>query len=489
MFRPFMPKLQLALLILLTGITVAQIATVVLFWISYMNKERPTVSANATSPSVKQPPVDPKAGSVTQPPAKQDKQPPVDPDQAKDKASAPGAEAPQTGDGAAQPPNDAKPSTEDGEKALPSAFEKPWPPKLNIVKEEQSTNPLVDQLLAACSDEKAIHEIVKKYHGQFAQEENGAWLFLDAKEYSNVWVVGDVHASVNSLARICSLLQQKIATIEGNHALVLLGDILDRGDKTAETVAFTCNLLMEHLSKPNLKVFYIRGNNDVGLYRKEDGTYASRVSPAESADCLNRLRMQNPQYADALANAAMLMARISPCMIELYGFSSQCPKRSIMLMHGGLPHTDLQEKIKDFKGYYFLDSPAREKLETEVMEDFTWIRLVSALPRKRPNRCSKGSEMGTQDVNAFRELHFQRTGHIISYIIRGHDHHKKGYELYSYDAQVNPNTNKHVQRNCGVLTINAMEDADAISLAHLQKDMEAVELHALPNNTTTSKPA
>ena len=76
---------------------------------------------------------------------------------------------------------------------------------------------------------------------------------------------------------------------------------------------------------------------------------------------------------------------------------------------------------------------------------------------KNPNRGSHGCEMGTEDVARYLFLHRALTTRDITFIFRGHDHERAGFACYSAHPTFNPTARKYAQRECHVLTMNAME--------------------------------
>jgi len=309
-------------------------------------------------------------------------------------------------------------------------------------------------------------EIAQKFIAWAKGRQDGHSLLLKADSRTRYWFVGDIHGGFCALSRIVSFISHAIKKDASSkrHTLILLGDYIDRGNEDFAVLALVENLLMN--SSPEgalaLSVIALRGNHDMGLFLKDDGSFDSGVKPAEMADTLNAMiRNGDAEAARSLGKAAMELARTSPCMGELSEISPLNRENSILFTHGGLPHTDLQKEAYEklppggiAQGLtQALPAPFQEAWEN----DFTWIRLVAKAPKKIPNRGSRGCEMGTEDVNAYRRLHLRLTGRAITFIIRGHDHEEGGYRLYSYDRQENDNNKSGIQRNCGVLTINALD--------------------------------
>ncbi len=320
--------------------------------------------------------------------------------------------------------------------------------------------------------EAFMHDAAAEYlrlHGQPGGGEPPHSLLLEAGADESFWFAGDIHGSLDALLRLYAYVHGE-GTATGPQHLILLGDILDRGRQTLGTLALLLHLLCH--PTPGLRLTLLCGNHDCGLYAQGE-RFASVVSPAESVDELDRLLDSNEprrrELGRLLGLAALRLAERCPCMAEITGLEPGQPSRTLLCTHGGLPHTDLQAKLAHAEEGR--ERPAAQRpylasipgeLREEFARDYCWIRLVDKVPRKQPNRGSKGCQMGTRDVDDYRLQHWQRSGRAVGYIIRGHDHEQAGWALYSYDAEHNPVRGKFVQRRCGVLTLNAM-DPDASS--------------------------
>jgi len=309
--------------------------------------------------------------------------------------------------------------------------------------------------------------IARRFIAWAAKQPDGRSLLLRADADCVYWFVGDIHGGFGALRRILTFVCRSIRKdgMRKRHTLILLGDYIDRGSEDFAVLAIVEELLMASASgafPPSFSVVALRGNHDTGLSLKDGCSFDSTVKPAETADALNAMiRDGEADVARSLGKAAMELARISPCMGELTNLSLTRPEATLLFTHGGLPHTDLQREAYEklpasgIRGELTPALPAEFRAAWE--EDFTWIRLVEKAPIKIPNRGSHGCDMGTNDVNTYRRLHQRLTGRAITFIIRGHDHEEGGYKLYSYDPQENDTTRNGVQRNCGVLTINALD--------------------------------
>lgn len=351
---------------------------------------------------------------------------------------------------------------------LPPALESPYPLFLPLPAAgelmpaaerlaEWAALPEMQELRRRCTELPCMLETAERFLKRFADTPDAPHAcLLHAQEQETYWLAGDVHGNVEGLLALYSFVCAHARRTGGRHRLVLLGDILDRGEQDLEAAALVQHLLLQENAPAEL--ILVRGNHDMGLACREDGTFYSTVSPAETAERLNA--MEDRAAAATLGRAAMLMSRVACCMGEIAGPDVTAPEKCLLFTHGGLPHVDLQEKM--FAAAAAAppqpEADALAVLPPELREpaakDYTWVRLVDRLPHKIPNRSASGCQMGTEDVNIFRRLHRRLTGRCISFIVRGHDHEDEGFRLYS--AQAGLQEHKRLQQHCGVLTLNAM---------------------------------
>lgn len=323
--------------------------------------------------------------------------------------------------------------------------------------------------LALCRSPEERRRIAKAFLDRFpkpAEEWDAAGALMTADENTSYWVAGDVHAKVDAIAKICAVIQDcwRHRRTKDRNVLILLGDYVDRGDEPLETLAFIERLKLEPLFD-GFEVVTLKGNHDVGLSRDGTGRYVSMVSPAETAELL-QTRWEAGEDLSVEADAAMRLADVSPRMCELTGIDRKDRSRTMLFVHGGVPHVDLQESLYEVQGMFPQGEPffkalgcseVPEELRRRCAEDFTWIRFARDLPLKTPNRGSRGCEIGTEDVAQYLFLHRALTSRSITFIFRGHDHERPGFACYSVHPELNPTKKKFAQRECHVLTLNAME--------------------------------
>lgn len=346
----------------------------------------------------------------------------------------------------------------------------------------------VKNLLADCQDRVKRREIARNFLNRFPAPESEwakASVLMAADEGTTYWVAGDIHAKVSAIAKICAVIsdRHRRGLTKKHNVLILLGDYVDRGDEPLETLAFIECLKLRPLFG-GFEVITLKGNHDVGLSCDAEGKYVSMVSPAETAEFLQGCAERGDDVSFE-ADAAMRLAAISPRMCELTGIDLNDPSRTMLFVHGGVPHVDLQEKLYDeAHGKIPQKEPffkalacdcVSEELRKSCAEDFTWIRFSKDLPVKQPNRGSRGCEIGTEDVSRYLFLHRALTTRDITFIFRGHDHERSGFACYSPHDELNPTRKKFVQRECNVLTLNAMEPDYSSSGMFRERDLALVE--------------
>jgi hypothetical protein len=240
-----------------------------------------------------------------------------------------------------------------------------------------------------------------------------------------LWIVGDVHADVLSLANIVAHAERASAASGEPPAFVFLGDFVDRGLNDHETLLLLFQLILKNPSR----VCVIPGNHDIDLqFDEKPNRFRVSIEPAEYCEHLNAIiRSNDAQNHDHVVFAKLLIA-----------FWQSRPKAVVLpdgtlLAHGGFPHTDMHS---------LLQTPA-DLSRPNCLNDFLWARLAETA-RKRPNRGNRGHEFGWETFAQFCKVSAQIGLPPIKRFIRGHDHVPQRWQTYP-DYIENP-----------VLTINAM---------------------------------
>jgi len=241
----------------------------------------------------------------------------------------------------------------------------------------------------------------------------------------SLWVIGDVHADVLSLANIIENADC-VGKQEGREPhFVFLGDFVDRGRYDHETLLLLFGLIMRNPGR----VCIIPGNHDIDLrWGDKARKFGVTIQPAEYCERLNG-------FIDSEQQTEQEQVELAQLMIE---FWKTRPKAvflpdGTMFSHGGFPHTDVHDSLKTRA-----DLGAKK-----CVDDFLWARLSESM-KKRPNRGNRGHEFGWKDFAQFCRVMNEQLGIPVQRLIRGHDHVAARW-LLPADYQDNP-----------VLTINAM---------------------------------
>lgn len=241
-----------------------------------------------------------------------------------------------------------------------------------------------------------------------------------------LWFVGDIHADPIALHYAWLYIRDQAQSRGQKPSVVFLGDLIDRGGHSHETLMYLFNLIQlqpEHIC-------VLAGNHDIGFaWDEESGRFGIRVAPAEYAAHLNAMLDQGVGPEDpriGVARLAGIFFRNRPRALAL--------PDGLFVSHAGIPHTDLQDG---------LSMPA-DLCKEECLHDYLWLHVNEGRPSVPPERDVSGGEFGYEDFNSFCDLMTNRLGIPVNRMIRGHDHLQ---ERYSVPAAFVSNP---------VLTINSM---------------------------------
>ncbi len=242
-----------------------------------------------------------------------------------------------------------------------------------------------------------------------------------------LWVVGDLHADVLTLANIIALAEARSTQEQPAHYL-FLGDFVDRGIHDHETLLLLFRLMMDHPER----VCVVPGNHDIDLaFEEAAGRFRVTIEPAEYCENLNAaLEHDTPEAGArvALAKAFIKFCAGRPKAVFL--------PDGTLFAHGGFPHTDAQ---KDLAALPDLCRP-------KCLDDFLWARIAESARVKRPNRGSRGHEFGWDTFAQFCKLVTEKLDVPVKRLVRGHDHVTDRWTEYP----------EYADNGVPVLTINAM---------------------------------
>jgi hypothetical protein len=240
-----------------------------------------------------------------------------------------------------------------------------------------------------------------------------------------LWVIGDVHADVLTLANILAYTESQAG--EPPHFL-LLGDFVDRGIHDHETLLLLFGLMMAHPQR----VCVVPGNHDIDLqFDEKTGRFRVTIEPAEYCEALNSaLRSDTAEDRErvALAQAFIRFCAGRPKAVFL--------PDGTLFTHGGFPHTDVQKDI----------ATLADLCRPRCVDDFLWARIAESARVKRPNRGSRGHEFGWDTLVQFAKIATERLNVPVKRLVRGHDHVPDRWQEYP----------DYAGNGVPVLTLNAM---------------------------------
>ena len=210
-----------------------------------------------------------------------------------------------------------------------------------------------------------------------------------------LWFIGDLHGDL--LALEAALALARPATATGAAArLVFLGDLFDDGGHGLEVLLRVFELLCDDPGS----VCVLAGNHDEAL-RYDGARFVATVSPSDFADFLNA----NLAH-EWLVRAGKLAVRLFADAPRALFFPD-----GLLAAHGGVPLADLHAELLATGDWN----------DPRCLSDFVWTRAHPKARRKMPNRASRGSQFGYEDLAAFCEV-AAALGRPVTHMVRGHDH-------------------------------------------------------------------
>lgn len=235
----------------------------------------------------------------------------------------------------------------------------------------------------------------------------------------DVWFVGDIHGDILGLETI--LLHIERTTTSGPPIVMFLGDLVDDGPHGLEVFA----RVIRRIHDAPRDTCLLTGNHDAAVLF-DGATFASEVSPSDFSEWLNA----DPNDT--------LRREMGALFVECFRDTPRALlfSHGLVVAHGGIPLVDLHGGIETAMD---LDRP-------ECRQDFIWTRAHPRAKKKRPNRTSRGSQFGWEDLDQFLAVAGRAVGFPLHRMIRGHDHIDErfaSYEDYPAPRLVTVNSMSH----------------------------------------------
>ena len=237
---------------------------------------------------------------------------------------------------------------------------------------------------------------------------------LQEDDNSNIIVIGDNHSSFHSFFRIIlRLYMQGIITdgykLKENYKLILLGDLIDRGNYSIELLYILLNLMKTNNTKAELKVILIRGNHE------EESTYTHYG--------FNKEFIKKIKDSKAFKDKINYFFKYCPSAIVLNHL-----KTRYWLCHGGFS-TDIS-KYQQIK-----NNEAKKIYVNELKKyEISQIRWNDFSGIDKDGSSVRGPDLKTIGYNTLQRF---LNEYNLDFIIRGHDDNESNAMLLmKYNKQM-----------------------------------------------------
>jgi hypothetical protein len=226
-----------------------------------------------------------------------------------------------------------------------------------------------------------------------------------------LWIIGDLHGDLLALEAALELINQTDPGGPTPEArIIFLGDLFDDEGYGLEVLIRIFSIVVDAPGR----VCVLAGNHDEALGYHE-GRFTSTVEPGDFADFLNR----NAAH-EWIERAGKLAVRLFASAPRALFFPD-----GLLISHGGFPLSDLHPQLLSMGNWN----------DPMCLQDFVWTRAHPTARKKLPNRFSRGSQYGYEDLRAFA-LVAAALGRPVTHVVRGHDHVEERYAFYPKYADV-----------------------------------------------------
>jgi hypothetical protein len=258
---------------------------------------------------------------------------------------------------------------------------------------------------------------------------------LDESDESKIIIMGDNHGSFHSFFRVILRLYitgiiNKNYKLKKNYKLILLGDIVDRGNYGVELLYILLNLMSKNNSPDNLNVILVRGNHEeehtYNSYGFSKELFTKFFNNFKSSRHLHFYNVKSLKNVKLSKNFRFSKQFVNQDTINIFflmrNFFKYCPSAIILnhlktrywLCHGGFPISFKKnfgdDLVKNNKNSVFIHN-IKESSEIR-WNDFSGSKDTVCSTR---NRCDNTMHIiGTNSLKEFLEYL------NIDFIIRGH---------------------------------------------------------------------
>jgi len=349
--------------------------------------------------------------------------------------------------------------------------------------------------LIVLQNNKTSQSVIEKVSNVVSQENFNDFITFsdDEKEY---YVIGDLHADLNSFLEILKII--KFKENFDNINLIFLGDYIDRGKDKIELINRI--ILLKYLLPNNIHL--LRGNHE--LYRIDtNGNYLSPMGNADMSYLFNFLTLlaTDEKYKShgVTKEFIKLYADFFDSLptIALFNFK----QIKICAMHGGLPRVDLSAKdyyeSESYESFNkILDLGTKDDIGISQKTNILWSDPFDGYDEAFKNTSEVRYDFSKSQFIAFCKKY------DIDMVLRAHEQQNSGYKSYfddrlisvfssggknidgeqknpnSYYENVSPNFLK-ITEKC-IESININFDIDNIS--SIEKEYNHVDTKMLRDN-------
>lgn len=283
--------------------------------------------------------------------------------------------------------------------------------------------------LIILQNKKTSQTVIRKVSDIESQENFSDFITFsdDEKEY---YVIGDLHADLNSFLEILKII--KFKENFNNINLIFLGDYVDRGKDRIELINRI--ILLKRLLPNNIHL--LRGNHE--LYRIDaNGNYVSPMGNADMSylfDFLTLLATDKKYKSHGVTKEFIkLYADFFDSMptIALFNFKEV----KICAMHGGLPRVDLSSK--DYFGSENYEN-FNKLLNVDTKDHIGISQKVNMLwsdPYDGYDEAFKNTSEVRYDFSKTQFIAFCKK-YDIDMLLRAHEQQNNGYKSYFDDRLI-----------------------------------------------------